>query len=367
MSEFPPDPSIPADAAAPLRVLVVGCGGIGGVATAALTETWGPLGVHVVAFSSNHDIARAVSEHGFRLVGADGARTVPGRCVVTLGEGDGPFDFVILAVQPPQVEEAARAALPFLAPDGAMVCLQNGLCEDRIARIAGPDRVLGGVVAWGASMPEVGVFERTAAGGFAIGRLDGAPDPRIDRLATLLECIGPVTRSDNFAGARRSKLAINAAISTLGTIGGDRLGALMVSLTVRRIVLHIMTETVRVARAASIRLEKVSGTLDLDWIALTDEEMRAVASPSLVAKHALLLAVGARYRRMRSSMLSAIERGRPPAVDFLNGEVVDRGLSLGVPTPVNAAAQAMVLAIARRERASGRGSVYALAESLGIG
>ena len=85
-----------------------------------------------------------------------------------------------------------------------------------------------------------------------------------------------------------------------------------------------------------------------------------------MAKHTLLLAVGARYRRMRSSMLSAIERGRPPAVDFLNGEVVERGQALGVPTPVNAASQAMVHTIARRERASGMSSIYTLAESLGL-
>jgi 2-dehydropantoate 2-reductase len=348
------------------RVLVVGCGGIGGITAACLTETWSALGVEVVAYSTNTEIADAVRRHGFRLSGTDGVRTVPGACLSELTDDVAPFDVVILAVQPPHVEQAARSALPWLKPDGAMVCFQNGLCEDRVAKIVGDDRVLGAVVAWGASMPEPGQFERTASGGFAVGRMDGAPDPRLERLAALLECVGPVTRSDNFAGARWSKLAINSAISTMGTIGGDRLGALMVSLTVRRLVLAIMTETVRVARAANIRLEKVSGTLDLDWIALTDEESRIVGSPSLVAKHALLLAVGARYRRMRSSMLSAIERGRPPAVDFLNGEVVDRGRALGVPTPVNEASRAMVHTIARRERTSGMSSIYTLAESLGL-
>jgi len=348
------------------RVLVVGCGGIGGITAACLSETWSGLGVEVVGYSTNREIAEAIRGHGYRLTGTEGTRSVPGQCLTELTSEVAPFDFIVLAVQPPQVEKAAREALPWLKPDGAMVCFQNGLCEDRVAKIAGPERVLGAVVAWGASMPEPGLFERTAAGGFSIGRMDGAPDPRLERLAVLLECVGPVTLSENFAGARWSKLAINAAISTLGTIGGDRLGALMVSLTVRRLVLAIMTETVRVAHAAGIRLEKVSGTLDLDWIALTDEEMRVVGSPSLVAKHTLLLAVGARYRRMRSSMLSAIERGRAPAVDYLNGEVVERGRALGVPTPVNAAAQAMVHTIARRERASGMSSVYTLAESLGL-
>ena len=103
---------------------------------------------------------------------------------------------------------------------------------------------------------------------------------------------------------------------------------------------------VGVARASSVRLEKVSGTLDLDWIALSDGERHIAGSPSLFAKHALLMAVGARFRRLRSSMLSAIERGRPPAVDFLNGEVSTRGAKFGVPTPINGAIREEVLEIA---------------------
>jgi 2-dehydropantoate 2-reductase len=103
---------------------------------------------------------------------------------------------------------------------------------------------------------------------------------------------------------------------------------------------------VHVARASGVHLEKVSGTLDLDWLALTGAERTAVGSPGLFAKHALMLAVGARYRRLRSSMLAAIERGRPPAVDFLNGEVTTRGAALGVSTPLNEALREQVLAVA---------------------
>jgi len=150
-------------------------------------------------------------------------------------------------------------------------------------------------------------------------------------------------------GKRWSKLAINCAISTLGTLGGSRLGALMKHRFVRRLALEIMTETVHVARSYGVKLEKVSGTVDLDWIALTEDERRASGSSGLVAKHALLLAVGFRYRRMRSSMLSAIERGRSPAVDFLNGEVVDHARAHAVPTPVNARLRDEVWRLARRE------------------
>jgi len=348
-----------------LRIVVVGCGGIGGVASAALTEHLRARGGEVVSYTTNTGIAEAVNARGYRVVGVDGPRTVPGRCVTTLA-GEGPFDYALLAVQPPQVEEAAAQVAPVLHPSGAVVCFQNGLCEARVAPQVGPDRVLGAVVAWGATMPEPGVYERTARGGFSLGRLDNRDDPRLPELAAALGCIGPAVISPNFAGARWSKLAINCAISTLGTLGGQRLGSLMVSLTVRRLALHLMTETVRVAHAEGVRLEKVSGTLDLDWIALTDREMHSLGSPGLFAKHTMLLAVGARYRRMRSSMLSALERGRPPAVDYLNGEVVTRGAQHGIATPVNAAAQERVHALARGEGRPSMATVYDLAQSLGL-
>ncbi len=330
------------------RFLVVGAGGIGGVVAAHLLEQ----GQDVTVLTTNPLIADAVNAFGFRVRGDAGPGTVRGEAVRQLGPGAGRFDFILLATQPPQVEEAAKGVLDRVAPDGRFVCFQNGLIEERVGAIVGADRVIGAIVAWGASMIEPGVYDRTSSGGFQVGRWDGAYDDRLPELASALECVGPTVVTTNLVGARWSKLAINCAISSLGTIGGDRLGVLMRQRFVRRLALEIMTEATAVARAAGVRLEKVSGTIDLEWIALTDEERTSSGSASLVAKHALLLAVGARYRRLRSSMLSAIERGRPPSVEFLNGEVVTRGAALGVATPINAAVRDQVLAIAARQAKS---------------
>ena len=350
----------------PPRILIVGVGSLGGTIAGSLLAFSTDLITEVVALTSNPSVIAATKEHGFRLEGIGEPLIAEGAATDVVPEGSGPFDWVILATQPPQVEAAARSALPHLAEDGAMICLQNGLCEERVAAIAGRHREIGSVVGWGASSPEPGVFERTSTGGFTIGRLDGTEDPRLMQLASLLEVVGPVTITDNLAGARWSKLAINSAISTLGTIGGDRLGVLMRYRFVRRVVLEIMTETVRVAQAEGVRLEKIAGTLDLEWLALTAEEQATWGSTSLVTKHAMLLAVGTRYRRLRSSMLAAIERGRPPAVDFLNGEVVCHGARHGIATPVNAAAAAMVHAIAAGELKSSHELCRTLAEQVNV-
>jgi 2-dehydropantoate 2-reductase len=339
------------------RFLVMGCGGIGGIVAAHLHE----MGEDVAAVTTNAAIHDAVTARGFQLRGDGGPRTVRGQ--VHLGvppESLGKFDYVLLATQPPQVEEAARAALPALADTGRMVCFQNGLCEAIVAKVAGHERTLGAVVGWGAAMPEPGLYDRTASGGFTLGRIDGKDDAALPELARALEPIGPCELTQNLAGKRWSKLAINCAISSLGTIGGDRLGTLLQRRFVRRLALEIMTEVVDIARREEVRLEKVSGTIDLDWIALTPEERKLAGSPALLAKHSLLLAVGFRFRRMRSSMLSAIERGRPPAVDFLNGEITSRAKRYGVPAEMNAAVHALVWDIAKGKEKPGLSTLRTL-------
>ncbi|MGH7788389.1 MAG: ketopantoate reductase family protein [Candidatus Binatia bacterium] len=327
------------------RVLVMGCGGIGGTIAGHLVEH----GVETVVVTHNPAIADAINQRGFQLRGADAARAVPGRATAALPPDAGQFDFVFLTTQPPQVVGAAQAAAPLLRPGGAVVCFQNGLCEEHVAPVVGAEQVIGAIVVWGGSMPEPGVYDRTSEGGFVLGRLDGADDQRFAALRALLAPIGAVETTRNLAGARWSKLAINCAISSLGTIGGRRLGELMRYRFVRRLGLEVMTEAVVVAQRAGVRLEKVSGTLDLGWIALTPADVGGAGSPTLLAKHALLLAVGAKYRRLRSSMLIAIERGREPAVDFLNGEVVRRASELDIPVPINRRVQDTIGALWRRE------------------
>src|SRR5688500_9985963 len=275
------------------RILVMGAGGIGGIVAATLTE----IGSPVTVVSTNEKIRAAVDRAGFRVV--DGDERVVRGWVSPAPEGK--YDLCILATQPPNVEDAARTALPHLAEDAEVVVLQNGLCEERIAAIVPAQQVIGAIVAWGASMPEPGRYEKTASGGFTLGRLSGELDDSLRRVGERLVAIRPVTLTAYLRGARWSKLALNCAVSALGTIAGERLGPVVRVRRYRRLALEAMTECVQVARAEGVKLEKVAGTLDLEWIALTDADRASRGSASLTAKHALLLAVGLRYRPMRSS------------------------------------------------------------------
>ncbi|MCA9544314.1 MAG: 2-dehydropantoate 2-reductase [Myxococcales bacterium] len=326
------------------KVLVVGCGGIGGAITAHLAQA----GVDVVAVSRNGAVVDAVARRGLRLTGGFGERAVPARVVPEAPAG--PFDWVLLTTQPTDVEAAAAAHAHRLSPTGRMVCFQNGLCEARVAEVLGdPAHVVGAVVSWGAHMPEPGQVDKTSRkGGFVLGRLDGQPDdPALDSLAGWLSAIGPVKRTANLPGVRWSKLALNCVVSSLGTLNGSTLGPVIRQGQARRLAFAIMGEAVAVAQAEGVALEKVAGTLDLPWM------VRSAAPPGRALRHGVLAAAGLKYRRMKSSMLRAIEAGRPPAVDHLNGEVVRYGARHGAATPANAAVTRAVWALARGEARPG--------------
>lgn len=323
------------------RVLVIGVGGIGGTIAGRVAERGGHT---MVCCSRNAAVRSSLLDHGYRLAGVGGEARVPAEVVEGVPE-QGPFDFVFLATQPPQMIEAARSASHLLEAGAQLVCFQNGLPERHLEEALGRS-VVGCIVGWGASMTQPGVFERTSAGRFTLQ--SSAPEALVD----LLETVAPVKRTDDLQGARWSKLAVNAVISTLGTIGGDTLGSLIRHTFVRRLALEIFTETLTVTRAAGIRVHPLAGVLDLERIALDPGLVESSGSPRLFLRHTALLVVGAKYRRLRSSMLAAIERGRAPAVDWLNGEIVALGERHGVPTPVNRAATATVHRIAAGEASS---------------
>lgn len=329
------------------RVVVIGCGGIGGVVAASLALR----GIPVLGVTGNPEISTAISSAGLIATFADGVtHKVQIDAVERASDTGAPIKTVMLAVPPNRCEAAVRDILPFLAPNGSVICLANGLVEERISPILGRSRVLGGIVAFGASMLAPGVVEQTSGGGVVFGHLEGGhTDVVTTQWGDAMRALGTVAHTENLRGARWSKLAINCAISSLGTLGGARLGVLMRHRFVRRLCLEIMTEVTQVALAEAVELEKVAGTLDLEWMALDDDERLANGSPSLFAKHTVLLAVGAKYRRLRSSMLSAIERGRVPPVDFLNGEIVSRAEKYGIPVPLNDAVTRKVHAVGRGE------------------
>src|SRR3954465_7439488 len=214
----------------------------------------------------------------------------------------GPYDFILLCTRTIDLESALAPAAPLLAPDGAVVCLMNGLPEERAAKLVGADRVLGAVIGWSASRGQ-GV---TGGGEFVLG---GA-SPKRHAAAEILSKVAPVRETDNLAGARRSKPAMNCAISTLGAITGFTLGELAASHAVRRLALRVISEVVDAARAKGVRLEPVSGIRP---------DIMAQAFP-FIGHVAIWLATRKR-RAQKTGMIALLHAGKPAGGEELKALV----------------------------------------------
>jgi 2-dehydropantoate 2-reductase len=326
------------------NVVIVGCGAIGGVLGAHLLQA----GYSFSICTTNATVRAVWTTTGPSLDG----QLIPGalakvRVLDDLSAAPTAFDLAFVAVPPQHIDSVARDLGAVLAPQGKVVCLSNGLCEPHLADVLGEERVMGAVVTWGARMPSPGQYVKTSKGGFVTGVLKGPWDNTAQAACTWLSCVGPVTRTDNLKGARMSKLAINCAVSGLGTVGGTVLGKILAQKAVRDVAIQILTEAVLVSQAQGVHLPRLVG---VNWRYFT--ALQPSRSTHLL-QHALLLAVGFRYRKLRSSILASIERGRSPAIDHINGEICAMGRRSGVRTPYNDAIVDAVWQIARGEIQAG--------------
>ena len=320
------------------RLLLMGCGSVGGVIAGGLLRA----GHEVAIVTHNDEIAQAINADGLRLTMPEGRWTVPTTAHTCLDEVAGPFDAVYLAMKATEVEQAARDMTDYLSSEGYVVTLQNGVVEDRVGDILGRERVVGALVGWGATMHAPGVYEMTSRGELVIGELDGQVTPRVQRLKATLDTAAPTTISTNIYGILWSKLAINCVITTLGAATGQLLGEMLQRKAIRRLALIITSEVIDVAEAHGVSLEPVGGTLDLYRLYLPPGRRGGGFGLDVIAKHAIMLVVGLKFRRLKSSMLQSLERGRRTEIGFMNGYVVKRGQEKVVPTPVNAALTALV-------------------------
>jgi 2-dehydropantoate 2-reductase len=164
-------------------ILVWGAGAIGGTIGAALVRAR-----HAVVFvdvEADHVAAIADPARGLVIEGpVDPHRVVAP--AVTPETVKGVFRRVFLCVKAHHTEAACRALLPHLAPDGYVLSLQNGLCEEVIAGIVGRERVMGCFVNFSADWHGPGRVMYGGRGALVLGELDGGDTPRLAALHTLL-------------------------------------------------------------------------------------------------------------------------------------------------------------------------------------
>ena len=316
-----------------VNIAVVGAGAIGAATVAFLAKA----GWNTEIVCKHREIADLAQSPGLHVFGVKGEHYVPVRAVKDIKDLSGPKEVVLLATKATDCLEAAKDLLPVLSPNSIVVSLQNGICEDALAGVVGRERMVGCVVGWGATMHGPAQIEVTSPGEFVIGNIDHRPDQRLPLVQEMLSAVVPTRISNNIMGELYSKLIINSCINSLGVITGMNLGKLLAQRKIRKVFTALMQEAMAVAAAMGIKVEPAGGG-KLDYYRFLDGSSFA----SNLKRNLLIRIIGFKYRRIRSSSLQSLERGRRTEIDYLNGYICDRGREHSVPTPINDAVVSMI-------------------------
>jgi len=323
-----------------LKYLVIGAGAIGGITAAFLRKK----GVDVEIVCKYEDYAAMISQQGINVSGECGVFRIKIPAYAHISQVTEKKDIIILATKATDVMEVAPALSQVLNDSGYIISLLNGICEDEIAKVTGKDRIIGCVTGWGATMESRGNLIMTSRGDFILGYPWKKADEMLNGLAETLSCVVPVVVTDNIVGHKYSKLIINSCITSLGAICGLYLGKMLRIRKARRIFIEIIREAVRVAESINLKIEVFDGKLDFKKL------VSAKGLFSDFRRHLLLLIIGYKYRKLKSSGLQSLERGKQTEIDFLNGYIVGKAAIKGVDVPVNTFIVSMIHQIEKKER-----------------
>ena len=308
-----------------MRTAIYGAGSLGTVLGAYLTKNH----IEVDLINRNRAHVEALKKNGAHITGTV-EMTVPVRALLP-EEMTGKYDILFLMTKQLSNRETVTFLQDYLAEDGILVTLQNGIPEDGIAEIIGADRTVGCVVEWGATMSAPGECVLTSAPdslSFHMGGMPGIPADRLEKVKAVLEHMCPVELETNLPGARWSKLLINATFSGIGTVIGGTFGAVTADPAARDLAARCMKEVIDVGRAAGIAFAPVQGKDIIRlfyWKSPVKKAFAKLIMPIAMKKHAAI----------EPSMLQDLKKGKPCEIEAINGVVCAWGKKTGVPTPVN--------------------------------
>jgi 2-dehydropantoate 2-reductase len=240
-------------------------------------------------------------------------------------------DLALLTVKTQDVESSVKKAQPFLS-GCLVVTMQNGVqSDDIVAGVLGKENIISGVVIYNCEFLEPGkalyssLLSKTA---LLIGEPFGAKGNRLQSLLTLLIKALPTDISEDIRGAHWTKLLWNLitavpAVTGLSYQEGNHYPQ------IREVNIKLTKEGLEVITLARIKTASVPG-FPLSLLE-TMAKMPLPEASSMMKK--IIESAGERYTL--GSILQSIKRGRSTEVDYMNGEIVNLGKKVGIPTPVN--------------------------------
>jgi 2-dehydropantoate 2-reductase len=324
------------------RIAVVGGGAVGGYIAAHLAAD--KQDVTVVDAWPEH--VEAIRSEGLKIVGMVPSESmqirIPAMHIteVQAFARSSPIDIAIVSVKSYDTLWATALIAPYLAPDGYVVSAQNSINEERIASIVGWERTVGCVVGnnFAVDLIEAGVVKRTmpkdpAVKSLELGEVHGRVTPRLRELADIMACVDSCSITSNLWGVRWSKLCVNGmrnGVSAATGMSGNERDAHEV---IRRVVIRLAGEAIRVGRALGYRLEHITGIEPSQLLAASEGDPGALAA--VEAHMRKQTSSQARSNFQRPSMAQDIQKGRRTEVGELNGFIVQKAREAGCPAPTH--------------------------------
>ena len=293
-----------------MQIIVLGAGAIGSLYGAKLA------GENDVTLIARPEHAAAINVHGLRIEGIE-SRTVRIRAATAIDLIE-PNALIVLTTKVTNSTAALTPISALVRDDTTILCLQNGLDSEQIARAALRDRgtVLRGITQFGAIFQDPGVIRYMAAGYTIIER-----HPASEPLARVLSAAGLDCRvSPDIAHDVWHKLVINCVVNPITAILGCEVGGIA-NPQLEPLKRLVIDECIAVARNQGICLTG-------DFVREIDDFFR----PS----HNL------------ASMLQDLQRGHATEIDYMNGAVAALAARQNIPCPVNRALTAIIKAMEAR-------------------
>lgn len=163
-----------------MRIVIWGAGAIGGTLGAYLIRA----GQDVLFVDIVEEHVNAIRRAGLRVKGPVDEFQAPAEAILP-DQLRGKYEAILLCTKSQHTRAATEALSPFLAEDGFVMSVQNGLNELIIESIVGRERTLGAFVNFSADYHAPGEILFGGRGAVVIGELDGLISRRIQRLEAI--------------------------------------------------------------------------------------------------------------------------------------------------------------------------------------
>lgn len=316
------------------RIVVVGCGAIGGSILAKLSRA----GRDVRGIDFWPDQIYHVQDHGCEVQGVEETFFAHPRIDFSdaLARGER-FDVVVLSVKSYDNRWAALLVRDLLADDGILVSAQNGLNEDDLASVVGVERVVGCVVAMAGEAMSPGVYRCPSGSEWVsliFGELDGSESSRVQILVELFAPVGRIELSHDIRGKLAAKMMMNVMSNAVGGIGDLSTRYLWTNRDAADIIVALGHEATKVVVAHGETPADVLGSITP--ASLLGASSMSTPEWSEVIERLFILGEGrAGARENLPSLLQDLRKGRRSEIDNLNGVICSLGREHGVATPFN--------------------------------